>query len=302
VSPETQGPTGATRRRVRLDHAETGRRMLDAALAMIAERGFTVSLEHLSLEEVIAAAGVARSSAYRRWPYKDLFFSDLLVEVARSTDLVERSWELVRAALQRLAAGVAELRTPAGRRDLVVATLRTYVQADIEAIASSHRWRTYLALNATFMGLPDGHLRRTVSEAVADTDRSFTEERAALFAEVSTLLGYRLAPPLTGPAGYRVMATATGAVMTGLHIKALTHPGLVTESQPLRAFGSTREESWSVPALVTVGTILSYIAPDPALAWDRARIAAVTNALSERLRTPSPVAATLTRPVTPPSR
>jgi AcrR family transcriptional regulator len=53
--------------------------MLDAAGAMIGRTGLTVSLEHLSFEDVIHQAGVARSAVYRRWPYKDLFFSDLLL-------------------------------------------------------------------------------------------------------------------------------------------------------------------------------------------------------------------------------
>ena len=58
--------------------------MLEAATALVNETGLTVSLEHISLEEVIRAAGVSRSAAYRRWPYKDLFFSDLLKELARA--------------------------------------------------------------------------------------------------------------------------------------------------------------------------------------------------------------------------
>ena len=33
---------------------------------------------------VIRDADVSRSSAYRRWPYKDLFFSDLLRELAKA--------------------------------------------------------------------------------------------------------------------------------------------------------------------------------------------------------------------------
>ena len=88
--PSAQPPTGAARRRVRISDEETGRRMLAAAVALIGERGMSVSLEHLSLEEIIQAAGVARSSVYRRWPYKDLFFSDLLVELANADGELER--------------------------------------------------------------------------------------------------------------------------------------------------------------------------------------------------------------------
>jgi AcrR family transcriptional regulator len=51
---------------------------------MVHRDGLTVSLDHISLEEVIRDADVSRSAVYRRWPYKDLFFSDLVKELARS--------------------------------------------------------------------------------------------------------------------------------------------------------------------------------------------------------------------------
>src|ERR1035438_845912 len=66
-----------------MSERESERRMLTTASAMIAEAGLTVSLEHISFEQVIRAAGVSRSAAYRRWPHKDLFFSDLVIRLAR---------------------------------------------------------------------------------------------------------------------------------------------------------------------------------------------------------------------------
>lgn len=223
-----QTPTGATRRRIRISDAETERRMLDAALEMIAVRGMSVSLEHLSLEEVIATAGVSRSSAYRRWPYKDLFFSDLLVELARSTNLEDEGAEPLRQAQALLAAR-----------------------------------RTYIALNATFLGLPDGDLRRTVGAALAQTEQRFTTHRAQVAAEMTDVLGYRLVPPLTAPDGFELMASAVGSAITGLVIKALASPQLVAERRLLRAFGSTRPAEWSLPAFVIVGVALSTWSQTP---------------------------------------
>ena len=58
------------------------RRMLGAALAVVGRTGLTVSLDHLSFEDIIRDADVSRSAVYRRWPYKDLFFSDLVKQLA----------------------------------------------------------------------------------------------------------------------------------------------------------------------------------------------------------------------------
>src|ERR1700727_1257906 len=75
--------TGLARRGRRLSDQETERRMLSAARSMLAGSGLTVSLDHISFEDIIRAADVSRSTVYRRWPYKDLFFSDLVKDLAR---------------------------------------------------------------------------------------------------------------------------------------------------------------------------------------------------------------------------
>ena len=85
MTQDASAPTGLTRRRRRLSDEETEQRMLQAALAMVNQAGLTVSLDHISFEDVIRDAGVSRSAVYRRWPYKDLFFSDLLRELARGS-------------------------------------------------------------------------------------------------------------------------------------------------------------------------------------------------------------------------
>src|SRR6202042_1901068 len=94
----SQAPTGLGRRGRRLSDQQTEQRMLRAAARMISSTGLTVSLEHISLEEVIRAADVSRSTVYRRWPHKDLFFSDLVRELARNATptLLAEERELIR--------------------------------------------------------------------------------------------------------------------------------------------------------------------------------------------------------------
>ena len=83
MTSEMQAPTGLARRSRRLSDRQTEERMLQAAVAMVHRTGLTVSLDHISLEEVIRDADVSRSAVYRRWPYKDLFFSDLVKQLAK---------------------------------------------------------------------------------------------------------------------------------------------------------------------------------------------------------------------------
>src|SRR3990167_4729480 len=72
----------ARRRRKRQSDAEVREAMLEAASLVAEAGGLTVSLEHLSLEDIITRAGVSRSAVYRLWPYKDAFFIKLLRDLA----------------------------------------------------------------------------------------------------------------------------------------------------------------------------------------------------------------------------
>jgi AcrR family transcriptional regulator len=127
------GPLGLARRPRLSDH-ETEQRMLHTATALIDGSGLTVSLDHISFEEVIQQAGVSRSAAYRRWPYKDLFFSDLLKELAQAARPAAVSgFEASSAAIREIAlAHLDWLETPEGRHDLVLELIRLGALNDFE--------------------------------------------------------------------------------------------------------------------------------------------------------------------------
>lgn len=277
---EQQPSTGVARRRRRISDVETEQRMLDAAVAMVNRTGLTVSLEHLSLEDVIRDAGVSRSAVYRRWPYKDLFFSDLLRELARasapaSIPGTEGSFGgVLRVAAERL----DWIGTPEGRRALLLEFLRS--TQDYETVRQSAEWRTYLALHATFLSLEDGQLRDDVQAALAESERGFISRIAQGHRYLAGLLGYRIRPELD--ADFDVLATIANANLRGMVLMTPTMPEIAERRFAGDPFGTaaiTGPVEWSQPGIVFAGAVLTFVQPDPEVEWDDERIAYVRQAI-----------------------
>lgn len=247
-------------------------RIVDAAIARIRERGITVGLDGISLEEAIAASGVSRATAYRHWPSRTEFLREVLVRVVRDAHLEPEGTEEVDTIRAFVAARRDDLATSAGRRTLVVEVLRISLEADFRRLAASREWRDYLALRATCSSLPEGDLRTTVTAELAAAERSFVAHRAAVYSRLPMLLGYRLIAPLADGVGFDVMSEAMGALMTGLVVRASVAEE--TASFRARAFGSSLESRWTSTTYALVAAVLSYLEPDPSIRWTTARITA----------------------------
>ncbi len=177
-------PTGLGRRHHRLTDEETRDRMLHSAIEMINRTGLTVSLDHISFEDVIRDAGVARSTAYRHWPYKDLFFSDLVKELAAtaSPTIIRDEITLMRRVLNEHRDW---LQTPQLRTSLLLELIRQLAQLDFQSILDSPGWRTYLALHAAFSSLSDGELREQVRSALAQAEEARTAQVARAWRQMA---------------------------------------------------------------------------------------------------------------------
>src|SRR5215470_4275668 len=277
VTSDAQAPTGLARRGRRLSDQETERRMLQAAAAMVNRAGLTVSLDHISLEEVIRDADVSRSAVYRRWPYKDLFFSDLVKELARSATPTIVDDEL--ALIRRIVAERLDwLDTPGRRHGLVIELIRQLAPFDFEALYGSARWRTYLALHATFLSLADGQLRDQIGEALARSERDHRARVGRAWEHLAGLFGYRLRPELG--ATFETVAALLDAAMRGLVLQALSEPELACRRAKGRPFGAAAEDEWSLAALGAASIALTFLEPDPAIEWDDARLARVRQSLT----------------------
>lgn len=279
MSESLQAPMGLARRRRRLSDDETERRMLAAATAMVNATGLTVSLEHLSFEDVIREARVSRSAVYRRWPYKDLFFSDLLKELARaSAPASVSSEETALVAIKGLLLGRLDALESAGPRlDLALELMRRAALDDFETMYGSTEWRTYLALHATFLSVADEGLRNELQTALSGSERAFIGRIAASWQRLAGLLGLRLRPEVD--ATFETVASLVSAVARGLVIMALASPDIATRPIRARPFGATEAADWSPAALAITSIANTFLEPDPTIIWDAERLANVRRTL-----------------------
>jgi AcrR family transcriptional regulator len=271
----SRAPTGLARRARRLSDRETEQRMLSAAVAMVHRSGLTVSLDHLSFEDIIRDADVSRSAVYRRWPYKDLFFSDLIKELAKDAALDTDELDMIKKVV---AEHLDWFETPELRHGLMAELFRRLSLLDFQALYSSPQWRTYLALHATFLSIADGDLRDQVQAALARSERDRMARVTRAWQLLTDLFGYRFRPESGEPA-LETMVTLLSATLRGLVMMALSMPDIAAQRCEVRPFGAASAEQWSLPALGLASIAMAFLEPDPAVEWDAARVARVRTAL-----------------------
>lgn len=270
------GASGLTRRNRRLTDQETRERMLRAARTRVNDEGLTVSLEHISFEDVIRDAQVARSTAYRHWPAKELFFADLVLDLAQTGGpaAVEAEVELTR---ELIAGFDGDLREPAQRRRLLFELTRALIDLDLRTVCDSPDWRTYLALHSTVSGLTPGQLRDRLRSALAESERRRAARIAQAWAQIADLLGQRIRPGLA--TDLQPLTSLLIATMNGILLSATTDPGVTERTVATGPPGVPVAGPWSLAGIAVASLVETFLEPDPEVVWDEAAPARIQAAL-----------------------
>jgi AcrR family transcriptional regulator len=277
ISP---GPPPASRhRRQRIPADEVRTKMLTAARDLVLASGVTISLEDLSLEDVIRHAGVPRSSVYRVWPYKGDFVDDLLCHLARPDWFGAAAVDQDTIDLARKVAADHEqmLGTPGGRRAVALEAARQAVLRYFRAIVTSREWQIYIALVATARSARDDQARARIGAALGGSQAAFITGMAEFYQLMADGLGLRLRSPAYS---YTHLAAAAAALVEGLALRQILadaqrgnpgsrshHPHLDLEqliSAPLPGPGIDGKPAvWSLAALAFTGILDTFVEPDP---------------------------------------
>jgi AcrR family transcriptional regulator len=259
--------------------------MLETAVELVGESGLTVGLEHLSYEVVIQRADVARSAVYRVWPTKEVFFEDLLLELAAPS-----TWQGTGAfdqatldlAVATVVDRVDQLSTVVGRREALLEAARLGAKRNFEALAETPHWRTYVALTATVTSLPNSDVKTKLQAKLQESEGRFLVAMAEFYTSMAHMLGYRLKPAFRDD--FALLAAMGAAVIEGLGLRQIIAPEIVSKTFQMRAFGGREDVEWTVPALGFTAIVDAMIEPDPD--YDASTLTkAYIKELSEKMRT-----------------
>ncbi|MEV5720486.1 TetR/AcrR family transcriptional regulator [Amycolatopsis mediterranei] len=264
------------RRRISADEARN--RMLAAARDIVFELGMTVSLEDVSMEEVMRRAQVPRSSVYRLWPYKGDFVDDLLCHLAGPEWVGVSPGQARTLAVARdvIRANRDRLNSPEGRLAVTRETARQAIACSFEDLLSAKGWTFYFALAGTIDYVRDAQARARIAAALEESEQVRVRSLAAFYRELAGVVGLRLRD------GYRFehLALAGGALLQGLLVReivARNSPRDQSQStdedvqtphrmltHPLPGHGLDGETAdWSFAASAYLAIFESILEPDP---------------------------------------
>ena len=234
------GTSDTPRRSTRLSSDQSRARVLAEALSMLATTGLTVSLEHLSIEELIRNADVPRSAFYRLWPSKDLFYAELLEHLTLSTSPADAPFDpaALQTAAHVLHTNAHRVATPDGRSAVIEEMWRLGGPRNVDALAGSTAWRDATALITTINGVADLGQRESLVRSLRVSEERRIAIMAGQYEQLVTMAGCGLQPGVTYPLLARIAARIVEGFVQGNFIRPeltatrIMRPGLDGELVP----------------------------------------------------------------------
>jgi AcrR family transcriptional regulator len=250
--------TGRRKRQLRMTSEDTRDKVISTAVAMIHRSGLTVSLDHLSLEVLIQAADIPRSSFYNVWSSKEEMLTDVLVRLADPLEGNGSAFDpmTLEIAERVLTQHAEQLSTRQGRRDVLREAIRQGAKRNFDALGESKDWASYAALLATASGLDDPEAANLIFAALRRADERFLGKLATFFAIMLDKLEYELVAGITTE-----MVAAIGAsVVEGLSRRHIVNPEIVDGTIVLPGIDGEPVE-WHSAALGYWAIVESLITP-----------------------------------------
>ncbi len=280
MSESFEDPFGLGTHRQRLDEAETVERMLEAGAQMVREAGLRISFDLLRLEDVIAHAGVSRSAVYKRWPRKELFYSELLLRLAGAVHPATAAFDL---GTPTVVTGVAHeyldwFRTAEGRRRLLIEMCRLGALQNFDALHERPDWRIYMTLHSALLTLPYNSYREALATALANSERGFLQKMTEFYSVMMDILGYRFKDD-SGDFGMPEFAALGAAAVEGVVLTSGATPDLATRRFLLDPFNVGRRQDWSYPAISFTCLVESLLEQGDRSRWSDERMTKTDAAL-----------------------
>lgn len=245
---------------------EVRERVLRTATDHVETVGLSLGISSDLIEKLSQDAGVSAKQFARVWSSPEDFLTDLFCELANQAQIDRADTQTLLTTWQYLGMRVDDLRSPDGRRRVMIDIIRTAAEYNFDVVTASSKWRTYAALSTTIMCWPEGEARSRVIDALRASELAFVETMESFYRNVLPTIGYRLKSVFHND--YQPFVVAAASVIEGLGIVRATVPALVEAHFDLPADGG--EEAWSVAALAFIGVVDAFFEPDPAFVPEEA--------------------------------
>lgn len=256
-----QGGSMTRPRSSRMTAVQIRRRMLDAALATVGDRGMTLGFPDLQMDEVIAAAGVSRSSVYRLWKSKDAFIGELLNEAAAAFADRLSDDRALRTAIELVASRPDLHSTEEGRRRLILELIRVVLEQNYYSTIDSAAWQSFLATSAALLADDGSESLRRVAETLRRGSDGFVEGMAAFHEAMARLLGFKLRDDFVG--GFTLYTVLGSSMVEGLAVRHLSNPA-VTDNFYMGPPTITDEPTeWAPSAIGFLAIYDKFLISDP---------------------------------------